>query len=195
MELYLIRHPRVNIDAGICYGQSDVALADTFLIEVNNVRSYVPRKFDVIITSPLQRCSHVAHYFAATEVMQDADVLELNFGSWELKHWDDISVQAIDAWAENKEHFRIPEGETVHELFQRVMRCIVRIKAMRNVKTVGVFTHAGVIRCWLAHVAQLPLYEALQLPVDYASVSKIIVQDGQMHIEYMNKQGGDMHGL
>jgi len=195
MELYLIRHPRVTIDADICYGQSDVELADTFLTEICNVRFCVPQEFNVIIASPLQRCSTMAQFFTASKIIHDVRLLEINFGAWELKRWNDIPAEQLNAWAEDVEHFRIPEGETVYELLQRVVRCIVRIKAMRNVKTVGVFTHAGVIRCWLAHVAHLPLHEALQLQIDYASVSKIVVRDDQMHIEYMNKQGGDMHGL
>ena len=29
MDLILIRHPAVAIDAGVCYGQTDVPLADS----------------------------------------------------------------------------------------------------------------------------------------------------------------------
>ena len=31
MEIYLIRHPVVNIDPGICYGQTDVGVSDDSL--------------------------------------------------------------------------------------------------------------------------------------------------------------------
>ena len=195
MELYLIRHPRVTINAGICYGQSDVPLADTFVTDIHGLKLCIPESFDVVMTSPLLRCSTVAQFFAARKIIRDARLLELNFGAWELKRWDDIPVEQLNAWAEDVEHFRIPEGETVHELLHRVACCMTSIKALQDVKTLGVFTHAGVIRCWLAHCAQLSLQEALQLQIDYASVSKLVVRDGRMHIAYINKRSGDVHGL
>ena len=38
MKIYLVRHTRVDMPAGICYGNSDVALAETFEEEARKVR-------------------------------------------------------------------------------------------------------------------------------------------------------------
>lgn len=34
MKLYLVRHTRVDVPSGICYGQTDVPLADSFETEM-----------------------------------------------------------------------------------------------------------------------------------------------------------------
>ena len=42
MEIYLIRHTSVSVEAGICYGQSDVPVAESFAAEAAQVRAKLP---------------------------------------------------------------------------------------------------------------------------------------------------------
>src|SRR5690606_13915835 len=61
MKLHLLRHTRLSIDSGICYGQTDVDIAPSFLDELQSIRAKLAdMRFDSIYTSPLQRCHKLA---------------------------------------------------------------------------------------------------------------------------------------
>jgi len=54
MRLIVIRHTKVAVESGICYGQSDVAVADSFEEEKKQVLNRVQNvRFDKIYSSPL----------------------------------------------------------------------------------------------------------------------------------------------
>ena len=44
MEIYLIRHTTPNIEKGICYGQADLDITETFLEEVEAIKPHLPQK-------------------------------------------------------------------------------------------------------------------------------------------------------
>lgn len=194
MELFLIRHPRVKIDAGICYGQSDVPLADS-IADLGFLQQGLPEKYDCIFTSPLRRCNTIAHQLNGSEIIIDDRLQELNFGNWELKQWNDIPIDLLDAWAADVEQFKIPGGESGYELHERVMQFFKTLMIRSDIKTAVVITHAGVIRCLLAYACRLALQEATQLKIDYASITKCIVHDGQIRVEYFSKTVQGCSGL
>ena len=66
MEVIFIRHTSVDVPPGVCYGQTDVPLRNSFEQEAavtsGNLKSYRPngRDFDYVYTSPLSRCVRLA---------------------------------------------------------------------------------------------------------------------------------------
>ena len=46
-------------------------------------------------------------------VRLDARLVELDFGSWEMHHWDTIPRAQIDAWAADVALYRPGDGESV----------------------------------------------------------------------------------
>ena len=102
MELILVRHPAVAIEAGICYGQSDVPLAAPARIvaadlarRLADLTAVEPHRID---TSPLSRCATVAalladHYGLC--VHEDADLKELDYGAWEMARWYSLSSTVL----------------------------------------------------------------------------------------------------
>ena len=66
MDIYLIRHTQTATDPGLCYGQSDVTLADSFEDETTDLHDKLP-EFDEdckVFSSPLTRCLQLAQTFA-----------------------------------------------------------------------------------------------------------------------------------
>ena len=58
MKITFVSHTSVNVPRGVCYGQTDVPLSDTFTQEAeiihNKLRSITENKpFDEVYTSPL----------------------------------------------------------------------------------------------------------------------------------------------
>jgi alpha-ribazole phosphatase len=165
MDVYLIRHSRLDIDSGICYGQSEVDLAPGFDNEFDELRTRLPQDFDRIYSSPLLRCTRLAERFAS-DIHTDHRLLEYHFGDWELQSWDEIDATARDAWMQDFVRQRPPGGETMLEMAQRVGDFIVNLRTQSH-QRVLIVTHAGVIRCAWAHLLQVPLQQVFKLNVGY----------------------------
>lgn len=148
MKLYVIRHTSVAIEPGICYGQSDVDVAESFHEERNAVKQELSKlHFDTIISSPLQRCQKLAeHLFPDQKVFYEDRIKELDFGDWELKNWDDIYNSAEGKnWMDDYQNLPTLNGESYPQMLGRIAEWLKELKAM-EMKAAGVVTHAGVIR-------------------------------------------------
>ncbi|MDN7428007.1 alpha-ribazole phosphatase [Burkholderia sp. AU16741] len=170
MDVVLIRHPAVGIEPGVCYGRSDVPLAESADRSAQAVRAHLadldaplPER---VWTSPLTRCASVAERLARAfdvPLLRDDDWQEMDFGAWEMQRWDDIDRAALDAWAADLMHACAHGGESVERFVARVAR-----RADAVVKLDGpqwIVTHAGVIRAFASHVLRVPLDTLLSRPV------------------------------
>ena len=92
MKIYAIRHTSVNVNPGICYGQTDVEVAGSFFDERQKTAYEISDiKFDEIWSSPLKRCKKlVQSLFPENQIKYDQRLKELNFGEWEMLSWDEI---------------------------------------------------------------------------------------------------------
>jgi alpha-ribazole phosphatase len=151
MLLYLIRHPKTIVEDGICYGRTDVAVDAQEADQV--AASLLARLPDNIVlwTSPLQRCRLLAERIAQARgggFQEDARLVEMDFGAWEMQSWDAIPREEIDAWTSDLVHYRPGGGESVFQ-------AAVRVKAfadecMHRASPAAVICHAGTIRLLLA---------------------------------------------
>ncbi|MBL8428784.1 MAG: histidine phosphatase family protein [Dechloromonas sp.] len=165
-RLHLIRHPKPQIDAGICYGQREI-LAEIELADLRDLQSRLPAELPVW-TSPLRRCHDLA--LALHPVPQlDADLAEIHFGEWEGLAWDDIPRHELDAWAADVVGYAPPGGESPRQLQARARQAIARI----NVPEAVVVTHGGVIRALLAHWLGLADDAWLTVSADFLSVTTV----------------------
>lgn len=186
MEIYLIRHTQTATDPGLCYGQSDIALADSFEDELAKLYDKLPN-FDEdckVYSSPLSRCLQLAETFSDT-VTTDARLQELNFGDWEGQRFDDIEAGALQHWMDNFVSAAPPNGENFEDLYQRAGSFWQELLAVQAGQVV-VVTHAGIIRALLARAMNLPLANSFQLRIDSGSVHKLRRADDYLYIEYIN---------
>lgn len=95
--------------------------------------------------------------------------MEINFGKWEGKKWNDINQEELQKWMEDFVNIPAPEGENLSELYLRVsgFMDILRSKDFRKVLLI---THAGVIRCLWAYLLEIPLFNIFKIPVAYGEV-------------------------
>lgn len=165
MDLYLIRHTRLAIAPDVCYGQSEIELADTFDDELATIRARLPPGFDFIYSSPSRRCTQLAECLGKS-LETDARLLEYHFGDWEFERWDAIDRDALDAWTKDFVHRRPPNGDNLVELSARVGEFVDALRRQRH-QRVLVVTHAGVIRCIVSRLLQIPLQQIFKLQVGY----------------------------
>lgn len=155
MKLWLVRHARPLIDAGICYGATDMP-ADAAHTQACAARlaPLLPQGVQ-LRTSPLLRCVMLAQTLQSLRpelpLHVDTRLREMDFGSWEGVRWDAIPRSAYDDWTSNFGTARFGGKESVNELLQRVAAARAEAQALGQ-DTVWV-THAGVLRA-MALLAQ-----------------------------------------
>ncbi|MBP1619084.1 MAG: cobC [Bacteroidetes bacterium] len=146
MKLTIVRHTSVDCKPNVCYGQTDVDVAETFIDEAQNVclqlENYV---FDAVFSSPLQRCTKLAGYCGYDQPIHDKRLMELDFGDWEGIPWDQISDPKLEDWYADWINLPATNGESFAEQLERVRNFLDELKSGSQ-NQVLVFTHAGVIR-------------------------------------------------
>lgn len=148
MRLHFIRHTAVDVPQGICYGQSNVPLRNSFVEEAEIVKRKLEGvEFDAIYSSPLSRCRKLARYCGFEDRMLLIDRLkEMYFGNWEMKRWEDISGDKISKWYNNWIDEPTDGGESFRVMYDRVTSFLDELK-VTDFQDVAIFTHGGVINC------------------------------------------------
>jgi alpha-ribazole phosphatase len=180
MEIYLIRHTTPAVEKGVCYGQSDLDITDTFEAEAGLISVHLPAGIQQVYSSPLQRCSKLAQYlFPQHAAICHDDLMEINCGQWELQKWDDIAAHEIDPWMKDYVNVRIPGGENYVDLYERVISRFSRVAG--GAHPAAIVAHGGVIRSILAHITGTSLLDSFNVfPLHYGCVAKITRVNGQL---------------
>lgn len=167
-----MRHTSVAIEKGVCYGQLDVDLKDTFEQEAQAIVDQLPNDFDVVISSPLSRCTKLAQTFSQKEIQQDARLMEVNFGAWEGMPWDDIDPSQLNKWMADFVDERPPQGESASDLYRRVADFMDALRSSAADKAL-IVAHAGSIRAIVAYILDFPIGNMFRVQLDYGSIVRI----------------------
>ena len=189
MTIYLIRHTAV-LAPGLCYGHHDVPLADTFAAEAARLRAKLPPApagGHRAHSSPAARCLALAAEFA-TAITPDERLREMHFGAWENRAWNDLPPAETAPWMADYVALAPPGGETFGAVQQRAAAFLAELLAAEPAPDSPrlVFTHGGTIRALVSHCLEMPLRNAFQLRIDFASVTKIEHQHGRWNVLGLN---------
>jgi alpha-ribazole phosphatase len=152
----MIRHPRPAADPGVCYGHSDIDLAEDALACAARLRDALPAAIP-LFSSPLRRCRLLAEALHAAPVF-DERLREMHFGSWEMRAWSEIPRAELDAWAAAPLAYAPPGGESVAVLRARVSAFL----AERD-EDFAMVAHAGVMKVLAGQVQGLVAEQWFQL--------------------------------
>jgi alpha-ribazole phosphatase len=185
MEILLVRHTAVEIPKSVCYGQTDVALADSFTVEkedlwikIETLNFITDAQKTGIYHSPLQRCHRLADFLAQkwnVQPVADSRLMEMNFGDWENKAWKDLPPDPFNAWMSDFVHTPTPNGESFAQLHARTSVFIDDI-FKTNFEKIVVVTHAGNIRSIVSAALGLPLENAFRLALNYGAIAVLTLQ-------------------
>lgn len=157
--LSIIRHPKPQVAANTCYGQLDLPVGEIELAATcaRLQGALTPLAGQRVLTSDLQRCWRLAEALGISATPSPL-WRERHFGQWEGKHWDQISPQAVDQWLHDPWHFAPPKGESLWQMFKRLLTALAGIE-----ENTLVFCHAGVAKCLDVLLAHKALYEGESL--------------------------------
>ncbi|WP_312520351.1 histidine phosphatase family protein [Massilia sp.] len=145
MDLYLVRHPQPDVAPGHCYGRTDLAASESDIARVQAALCSAGLPGDMpVYSSPLARCASLARRLA-NQPLFDARLAEMNFGAWEMRHWDTIPRDEVDAWSADLLHYRPGGGENVMDVAIRVAAFNNELAHSGHERAL-VICHAGTIR-------------------------------------------------
>lgn len=174
MRVYLIRHPKPVVAPGICYGHTDLGLVEDAAVCAAVLRPLLP--LTTVHSSPLRRCSALANALHPAPLFDDR-LREVNFGAWEMRAWDDIGRDALDAWAAAPLNYAPPGGESIADLRRRATHFLDEHRHAGCEELVLV-THAGVMKVCAGELLGLPQPEWFSMSFDYGAIT--LIEDGRL---------------
>ncbi len=196
-SIYLIRHTTPAVAKGICYGQTDLDITESFAEEAEAIRRHLPSGITAVYSSPLQRCSRLArHLFPDHSPTLLDQLMEVHCGEWEMRSWDELPKEEVDPWMADFVQVRIPGGESYLDLHQRVTQCWEMIRATMTKAGAGagdeangdvagsggdvaIVAHGGVIRSILSGISGTPLIDSFKVfSLHYGCVIRVFLAGG-----------------
>lgn len=183
MELHLIRHPRPDVPAGVCYGQSDVGLAESAADVAERLRPHLPAQFE-LHASPLARARLLAEQLGTPTL--DDRLKEMHFGAWELQPYEQLG-DAVDQWVSDPLGFSAPGGESAHDLTRRVCHWLDELRSRPTADAVVVVAHGGPLRVIAGHLLALPAERWLSLAFECGHVTRIDIEAWGVVLKWFNR--------
>lgn len=151
-----IRHGQSETNVTNCFaGQSNPSLTEKGLLQADLLAKWIAKtqKIDCIYSSDLTRAYQTASATAkklGMKVVKDPAFREINAGLWQGVNYlviKDNYKDIYDIWINDTINARLPEGESVKELGERIVAETLRLNEIHTKdETVMIFTHATPIR-------------------------------------------------
>lgn len=185
MDLFLIRHPRVDVAPGICYGASNVGLAEDAAAVAARLKPLLPASC-ALVSSPLGRCRALADLLSPAVAVEPA-LAEMDFGEWEMKDFDDIDPDLIDAWALDPYGFTPPGGESARDMAARAQAAFAELREVAGAGPLIIVAHGGPLRAIAGSLLGLPMENWLSLEFACGQASLFELQANRTLLKWFNR--------
>lgn len=182
-RLYIVRHGQSegNIDREF-HGQYDSSLTDLGHTQAQATAKWLDcYPLDVIYSSDLKRAFDTAAHTAkrrGMEIIPHTGLREICAGEWEKVLFTDIAAKwpkDYAGWEKFGSDFRCPGGESLTELYDRIIKTVTEIAAANPGKNVMLATHATPIRMLRYYWDGVSLDSGVDVP--WASNASVTIAD------------------
>lgn len=188
----IIRHGEsvANKD-DVCIGHTDFDLSEKGRIQAQLTAEYIIKNFkvDKIYSSDLKRAYNTAKAVAdrlGISIIPNENLREMYFGEWENRKISDLieNEEEFKLWKKDIGKTKSPGGETVRDMYDRVIAEVEKIAKENDGKTVLIATHATPIRAIQCAWEGKTIDGMKDVPwVANASVSTGVYEDGRFSIQ------------
>ena len=179
----LLRHGEVA-GGEVFRGSSDDPLTDTGWQQMQDAIEG-EAGWDVILSSPLQRCCEFAESLAEEEALNlhiNEQLQEIHFGDWEGCSPDDLlksDAETLQDWWQSPTRETPPRGENFQDFRSRVLKTFNQVTKKHEGEHILLITHAGVIRLILMDILGMQDENLFRLNVGHASFSRVRIYRDQ----------------
>ncbi len=192
--LYLMRHGETELNTkGVYYGWTDCGLSEKGVKQAQKVALMLKDiKFDTVISSPLKRAKDTAAIvskFPPEEIVLDGRLKELNFGSWEGRHYQSIQEwdrENWDLWVNNWKEAAPPGGESFMDMYRRVEESVKEILEKYSGQTLLVVTHQGCLRMIMSILLNLDYDGYWHFTFAHGTYSLLEIKHGLCVVQNIN---------
>jgi broad specificity phosphatase PhoE len=193
-RLWLIRHAEVERRYQKSFGgRIDMNLSPRGRTQAGILAvSLSPQPFDAVYSSPMKRVRQTLAPALKTGLPTPVilpGLREVDFGDWTGYDWFAVQkkfgVHPYD-WLDEIARGAVPRGESAMDFRARVEPCLFDIIEKHPGGNIAVFCHGGVIRMILSILLDLPLPKTNSFEVEYASITRVVLQPHLNEIELLN---------
>ncbi len=217
VRIYLVRHGETPWNEEMRYqGQTDVPLSERGRKQADalreahfrgNIAGSNPIHWAKVYSSDLQRAHETARiitagsghdssgrgekFFAPTEIVTCKELREINYGVFEGVLLEDIKknyAEILQQWWRDPQKARIPQGESLEELKERVLRCYHNIVESHKETddNILIVSHGGPLRIIFMDVLEFSLSQARSFRVDNTSLSIVEYKNNHPVLTLLN---------
>jgi broad specificity phosphatase PhoE len=186
LKLILIRHGEThwNKDGLVQGGDSDIELNDTGLEQARKIAAFLKNEpIIAILSSPLQRAVATAEVIASQHQLPveiDQGLKELKVGDLEGMSISNLRTtfsRFLLQWRQDGEAMKLPNGESLVDLQQRVWKVIEGLLEEHKDGTAVVVSHYFVTLTIILKALNLPLDCLTKFKLDLGGVSILEFRD------------------
>lgn len=177
LHLDLLRHGETTLSHTLRGHLDDVLTEHGWLQMQSTIQQYLDAQvhWDVIISSPLQRCQNFAAVLAEQlelPLIFNAEIKEMYFGDWEGRSTQIIYENEPELLAnfwQFPTQYHAPNGESLNQFQQRVLHGFNEIYVQmqqHNWNKALIVTHGGVIKLLTCLARQQKLDDLLTMPAE-----------------------------
>lgn len=150
MKLYLIRHGKTKANSEmLCCGHSDLHLTEVGKKELQDLKHLyndIDKDNVLFYSSGLARTNEtIKELFGDVCIIENHNLEELNYGDFEMMPFNElVNSDSYKKWATDEFHNKTPNGESLLDLFDRVVKAIDSIiNNNKDNKDIVIVTHGG----------------------------------------------------
>ena len=195
-RLFLIRHGDTLDEETkkVFKGTLDVPLSEKGRRRIEGAAGFLSRfPIDHIYTSALSRCIESGSIIARPhdiEIKISALFNEIHFGIWEGMSHNEIAEaypHQFKLWLSDPEIHSPPQGETLRDTQERVLRGINEILDRHRGQNLAIVAHGGVVRIIICTLLDLKLAALFRISTDYGGISIVdVYKDNNRVIKLLN---------
>ena len=172
--IYLINHTEAYNPSELIYGHAELPLVEHFTADFDWIKEQLPSdKKIVCYSSGTRRCQKLASsLFEEFELLPLVE--DINFGSWELKSWNEIAASSKTKWRNDKMNFKAKGAESLTDLIERASECLKNLKNADLLSERAIVSGPYFLKALVVVAMAWPPETILNLNLNPASISRLI---------------------
>lgn len=174
--LILVRHGQTDWNINRRFqGSSDIALNTQGLAEAELLANRIKEeRFDAVYSSDLARAMSTAQRITTQDITAEPRLREIGFGLWEGLTIQEIKEQYPEEFAAwRRQEAGPPEGETIHQVAERVKTFIAHLRRHHSHDRVLVVSHGGTIGVLICLLLGLSPEQVWLFRLNNTSISEV----------------------